>query len=52
VPVEGIFRAMSLDKKTQDGRNRWVLLEEVGKAVVRQDVPQELVEETVRDLVK
>ena len=52
VPVEGIFRAMSLDKKTQDGRNRWVLLEEVGKAVVRRDVPQELVEETVRDLVK
>ena len=52
VPVDGIFRAMSLDKKTEGGVNRWVLLEEVGKAVVRHDVPRDLVEETVRDLVK
>ena len=52
VSVDGIFQAMSLDKKTVGGSNRWVLLEEVGKAVVRRDVPRDLVEETVRDLVK
>ncbi len=51
-PVDGVLRAMSLDKKTEGGVNRWVLLEGVGKAVVRHDVPRDLVEETVRDLVK
>ena len=51
VPVEDIRRAMSLDKKVQSGSNRWVMLEEVGKAVVRQNVPQELVDETLQELV-
>ena len=51
VAVDSVLRAMSLDKKTQDGSNRWVLLEEVGKAVVRSDVPRNLAESTVRDLV-
>ena len=46
-----VLRAMSLDKKTESGSNRWVMLEEVGKAVVRSDVPAELVERTVRELV-
>ncbi len=50
VPVDDILRAMSLDKKTEGGSNRWVLLERVGEAVVRQDVPRDLVEETVRGL--
>jgi 3-dehydroquinate synthase len=51
VPVDNVFRAMSLDKKTEGGANRWVMLEDVGKAVVRRDVPRDLVAETVRDLV-
>ncbi len=42
---------MSLDKKVQSGANRWVLLEGVGQAVVRQDVPWELVEETLAELL-
>ena len=52
VPVAGVLEAMTLDKKTEGGSNRWVLLEQVGKAVVRSDVPRELVEETVRGLTK
>ncbi|MBM3943672.1 MAG: 3-dehydroquinate synthase [SAR202 cluster bacterium] len=51
VTVEQVLRPMSLDKKVQGGANRWVLLERVGKAVVRRDVPRELVEATVRELV-
>ena len=51
VSVEQIRAAMALDKKVQSGTNRWVMLEEVGKAVVRQDVPWELVEETLAELV-
>ena len=50
VPVEDILNGMSLDKKSQGGSNRWVMLEDVGRAVVRSDVPRELVEKTVRDL--
>jgi 3-dehydroquinate synthetase len=42
---------MSLDKKVQSGANRWVMLEDVGRAVVRQDVPWALVEETLKELV-
>ena len=40
-----------MDKKVEGGGNRWVLLEGVGKAVVRLDVPKELVEETVEGLI-
>ncbi|MCH7841941.1 MAG: 3-dehydroquinate synthase, partial [Chloroflexi bacterium] len=42
---------MSLDKKIQDGSKRWVMLEDVGRPVIRNDVPEELVEKTVRKLV-
>ena len=50
VPAEDVLTAMSLDKKVQSGTNRWVMLEDVGRSVVRQDIPWELVERTVRDL--
>ena len=46
-----LFKAMSLDKKTEDGSIKWVLLEGIGRAVLRRDVPAELVEETVRGLI-
>ena len=51
VEAERLFQAMSLDKKTEDGSIRWVLLEGVGKAVVKRDVPARLVEDTVRGLL-
>ncbi|MQG64525.1 MAG: 3-dehydroquinate synthase, partial [SAR202 cluster bacterium] len=51
VNVIDILNGMSLDKKSQGGSNRWVMLEEVGRSVVRSDVPKELVEKTVRELV-
>jgi 3-dehydroquinate synthase len=51
VSTDDIRQAMSLDKKVQSGTNRWVMLEDVGRAVVSQDVPWPLVEETLRELV-
>ena len=51
VNVDDILKGMSLDKKVQDGSKRGVMLEEVGRSVVRTDVPEELVQKTVRELV-
>ena len=47
VDLDDVRRAMSLDKKTVGGANRWVLLEDVGQATVRRDVPTELVDDTL-----
>jgi 3-dehydroquinate synthase len=41
---------MALDKKAQGGAVRWVLLEDVGRTVIRRDVPPPLVEEVVAEL--
>ena len=51
VEPEDLFRAMSLDKKTESGSIRWVMLEDVGRAVVTRDVPGDLVERTVLGLL-
>lgn len=50
VEPEAVLAAMRLDKKVVDGRQRLVLLEEPGRAVVRDDVPSALVEDVVRGL--
>ncbi len=46
-----VLAAMRLDKKIERGQFRFVLLEGAGRAVVRGDVPDDLVERTVRALV-
>ena len=51
VDRQQLFQAMSLDKKTEGGSIRWVLLEGLGRSVVRRDVPAELVEEAVQELL-
>ena len=47
VDLPAVRRAMSLDKKTVGGANRWVLLEGVGRATVRRDIPREVVDDTL-----
>ena len=49
--VEQIFSAMALDKKSMRGAIRWVLLEEVGRATTRRDVPLGQVREVVEGLL-
>lgn len=46
-----VLNAMRLDKKVVAGKSRFVLLEGMGKPVVRDDVPEDLVAEVVRGLV-
>lgn len=50
VDLDGVRAAMALDKKVQDKKQRWVLLTRLGEATVRDDVPVEVVEETLQEL--
>lgn len=47
-----VLAAMRLDKKIERGQFRFALLEGAGRAVIRGDVPPELVERVVRELVR
>ncbi|MDA0815036.1 MAG: 3-dehydroquinate synthase [Chloroflexi bacterium] len=47
-----ILDAMQRDKKVVDGRLRFVLLEEIGRAVVRPDVPAEAIQRAVTQIVR
>jgi 3-dehydroquinate synthetase len=43
---------MELDKKVKEEAIRWVLLEDIGKVVIRSDVPQQDVEAVISELVE
>ena len=45
-----VLEAMRSDKKTAGGAIRWVLLDGIGRATTRNDVPSELVETALRGL--
>ncbi|MDP2948199.1 MAG: 3-dehydroquinate synthase family protein, partial [Chloroflexota bacterium] len=51
VDSQKVLTAMALDKKVKGGAVRWVLLEGIGRTVIRDDVPPTLVEEVVAQLV-
>ena len=48
---ERIHAALALDKKIVAGGQRWVLLEDVGRPIVTADVPKEVVEAVLDDLL-
>jgi 3-dehydroquinate synthase len=50
VEVKSLTEAMARDKKVTDRAIRWVLLEGLGKATVRHDVPSKVVEEVLTEL--
>ena len=52
VDATAILEAMKMDKKVEGGRMRFILLEALGRATVRGDVPQDLVAEVVRGVVR
>jgi 3-dehydroquinate synthase len=56
VGAKGIDRAriqsaMSLDKKVREKKVQWVLLERIGRPVLRDDVPPEVVEEALTEVL-
>ena len=46
-----VLAAIALDKKVEAGAVRWVLLEDVGRAVIRSDVPEQTVREVVGEIL-
>ena len=50
--LAGITRAMELDKKVKAKAIRWVLLQDIGKTVIRSDVPQNEVLAVLRELAE
>jgi 3-dehydroquinate synthetase len=52
VDVSDIIRTMELDKKVRNKAIRWVLLENVGKTVVRSDVPEDVVLSALAEVIR
>ena len=50
VDRDAVRQAMGVDKKAVDGKLRWILLEDVGRATVRADVPPEVVEAALQEV--
>jgi shikimate kinase/3-dehydroquinate synthase len=51
VDIDAVLKAMALDKKVREQAVRWVLLEDIGKTVVRDDVSQEVVIGVLKELI-
>ena len=52
VDIGKVLQAMELDKKVRGERVRWVLLTDIGQPVIRDDVPNEVVESVIRELLQ
>jgi 3-dehydroquinate synthase len=52
VSLEGITKAMELDKKVRGKVIRWVLLQDIGQAVIRSDIAQQDVLAVLRELAE
>ena len=51
VSIAGVITAMEFDKKVREKAIRWVLLQAIGNAVIRDDVPQQDVLAVLRELM-
>jgi 3-dehydroquinate synthase len=51
IPAERILEAVRHDKKVRSGRTRLVLLEGVGRPVVRGDIPDSLIRDAYETLL-
>ncbi len=51
VDVDAVIGATAHDKKVAAKKIRWVLLEDIGKPVIRDDVPDEIVRGVIADML-
>jgi len=52
VSLAEVTKAMELDKKMRDKAIRWVLLENIGRAVIRNNIPQQDVLAVLQELIE
>jgi shikimate kinase/3-dehydroquinate synthase len=52
IDIKSILQAMELDKKVRERAVRWVLLKDVGQAIIRADVPHEVVLSVLAELLQ
>jgi 3-dehydroquinate synthase len=52
VNLDSVLRAMELDKKVKGAKIRWVLLSGIGQTVIRDNVPPEVIESVIRELLQ
>ena len=52
VALNDVLAAMELDKKVRDKAIRWVLLKDIGQAVIRSDVPGKDVLTVLQEVIK
>jgi len=52
IPLADVLAAMELDKKVRGKTIRWVLLKDIGRAIIRSDVPQKEVLSILKEVVK
>jgi shikimate kinase/3-dehydroquinate synthase len=52
VPLADVLAAMKLDKKVRGEEIRWVLLEDIGRAVIRSRVPEKEALSTLKEVIK
>jgi 3-dehydroquinate synthase len=50
VETDAVLKAIELDKKVHEKAVRWVLLKHIGEAVVRRDVPQDVVRSVIEEI--
>lgn len=52
VDSDKVLQSIELDKKVKGKKVRWVLLEDIGSTAIRDDVPQNLASEVIKDLIR
>jgi len=52
IPLADVLAAMKLDKKVRGKAIRWVLLEDIGRAVIRSNVPEKDVLSVLKEVIK
>ena len=50
--IDEFISILKLDKKVEEGKVNFVLPTEIGKVVVRNDVPEDMVREIIKDVCK
>ena len=48
--LDNIVNLTKNDKKSKSGKINWILLEDIGKAVIRNDVPDEIVIKSLKSI--